>query len=232
MLTLLDKGGLFMIPLGLLSLVGLGLIVDRIYHLYFKFRIDDQTLVKEVARAVDAQNYRRAIGECEARDGHPLAEVLRAGLLKADKSDREVQRSMEEAMIRHTPKVTKRTNYLAMLANVATLLGLLGTIQGLIHCFASVASASAAEKQVALANGISVAMFTTFSGLIIAIPCLVAYTVLHNKEMSLMEAIEEAGITIFNRISGKNRTLLSDAQAKQKPERRSNAGRVRAAYQS
>lgn len=225
---IIAKGGVFMIPLILCSLVALALIADRIYHLYVKFALNHERLVEDVSVRIDANDYRGAIQEVEAKGDHPLAEVVRAGLMKSNKSDREIQRSMEEAMVKHQPKLTKRTNYLAMIANVATLMGLLGTIQGLIQCFAGVADASAAEKQAVLANGISVAMFTTFSGLIVAIPCLIAYTVLHNKELALVNNVEEAAITVFNRISGRNREMVAGKMnGQERPSQTANrSGRV------
>lgn len=205
-------GGIFMVPLVVASIAAMALIVDRVYHLYFKYAISANKFVDDVAGRVESDDYRGAMMEVQGRGDHPMAEVLRAGLMKANRSDREIQRSMEEAMVRHAPRITKRTNYLAMLANVATLLGLLGTIYGLIMCFAGVADASAAEKQQVLADGISVAMFTTFAGLIVAIPCLVAYTVLHNRELALINTIEEGAITVFNRIASRNRDRVAAQQ--------------------
>jgi biopolymer transport protein ExbB/TolQ len=205
MLEMLQKGGPFMIPLAIASLVALALIFDRLFHLYIRYSINAPRLLDEVSRRAEVGDFRGALQVLTGQGKHPLAEVMRAGLLKADRSDREIQRSMEEAMVRHTPVVTKRTNYLSMIANVATLMGLLGTIQGLISCFAGVADASAAEKQAVLAQGISVAMFTTFSGLIVAIPCLVAYTIFFNKEQAMLTSIEESAITLFNRIAERNR---------------------------
>lgn len=210
MFDLLEQGGPFMIPLGVSSLAALALIVDRIWQLYIRYSIDGNTLVDTVKGLIDGRNYRAALAEVDG--DHPMAHVIRAGLERADRSEREIQRAMEEELVRRTPRITKRTNYLAMIANVATLLGLLGTIQGLITCFAGVADASAAEKQVVLAKGISVAMFTTFSGLIVAIPCLVAYTVLHNRELALVDQIEEAAISVFNRISSRNRDMIRAAE--------------------
>jgi len=204
MFEMLNRGGGFMFVILSVSVISLTLIVERAYVLWFKYRINAGQFLSAILSFVDADNYTRAIEVCNLRPDHPLAVVLKAGLLKANRGDKEIQRSMEEATAKVTPKVLKRTNYLSMLSNVSTLLGLLGTIFGLIQAFKGVGAADAAQKQEILARGISVAMFTTAFGLIVAIPTMVAFAILSNRQNAMIEMIEEGAITLFNRITSRN----------------------------
>ncbi|MFH1810111.1 MAG: MotA/TolQ/ExbB proton channel family protein [Pseudomonadota bacterium] len=200
----LNKGGPFMYVILGVSFVSLGLIIERVYVLWFKYRINASQFLSHILSFVDADNFTRAIEVCNLRPDHPLAMVLKAGLLKANRGDKEIQRSMEEAAARVMPKLAKRTNYLSMLSNVSTLLGLLGTIFGLIEAFSGIGAADAAQKQEILAKGISTAMGTTAFGLIVAIPTMVAFSVLVTRQNMLSETIEEGSITLFNRITSRN----------------------------
>ena len=110
-------------------------------------------------------------------------------------------------MLRTAPTIRKRIGYLATLGNVATLLGLLGTIFGLIQAFEGVSMADPATKQEILARGISIAMLTTAFGLIVAIPCLLSHAFLQNKSMQMIEGLEEKAFTLFNKISALHRDI-------------------------
>lgn len=211
MLTYMEQGGPFMWAILACSFVSLGVIFERVYVLWFKYRINAAQFLSHILSFVDADNFTRAIEVCNLRPDHPLAQVLKAGLLKANRGDKEIQRSMEEAASKVMPKVSKRTSYLSMLSNVSTLVGLLGTIQGLIQAFAGIGAADAAQKQEILAKGISTAMLTTAFGLIVAIPTMVAYSVLVSRQTVLAETIEEGSITLFNRITSRNTDSRSRA---------------------
>ncbi|MBW2733728.1 MAG: MotA/TolQ/ExbB proton channel family protein, partial [Deltaproteobacteria bacterium] len=127
MFEFLTKGGFMMWILLGWSIVGICFIVERFVALWFKYRINTQEFVKRVLFFVSSHNYARAIEVCNAKPTHPLSRVLKAGLLKANKSDKEIQRSMEEEMLRSLPLVQRNVDYITMAANTATLLGLLGT---------------------------------------------------------------------------------------------------------
>jgi biopolymer transport protein ExbB/TolQ len=98
------------------------------------------------------------------------------------------------------PKLEKRTPYLAILANIATLLGLLGTIVGLIDAFSAVAAADPAEKGALLSSSISVAMNTTALGLIAAIPLMLIHALLTNKTTEIVDSLEMAAVKVLNLI--------------------------------
>jgi biopolymer transport protein ExbB/TolQ len=119
-------------------------------------------------------------------------------MMRVTKQRADVEQAMSEGMMEAVPRLEQRTGYLAMLANVATLLGLLGTIIGLIAAFTAVANADPAEKSKLLSLSISVAMNTTAFGLIAAIPLLISHAILTNKTNAIIASIEMAGVKFLN----------------------------------
>lgn len=206
-MDLLAKGGVFMLPILMVSIGALALIIERVYTLWLRYRLDEEGFVKGLMHALDEQDFAGALEECARAERNPLSRVLRAGLLKVHRSDKEIERAMEEEMLRTAPTIRKRIGYLATLGNVATLLGLLGTIFGLIQAFEGVSMADPATKQEILARGISVAMLTTAFGLIVAIPCLLSHAFLQNKSIQMIEGLEEKAFTLFNKISALHRDI-------------------------
>lgn len=206
-MDLLAKGGVFMLPILMVSIAALALIIERVYTLWLRYRLDEEGFVKGLMHALDEQDFAGALEECARAEHNPLSRVLRAGLLKVHRSDKEIERAMEEEMLRTAPTIRKRIGYLATLGNVATLLGLLGTIFGLIQAFEGVSMADPATKQEILARGISIAMLTTAFGLIVAIPCLLSHAFLQNKSIQMIEGLEEKAFTLFNKISALHRDI-------------------------
>ena len=206
-MDLLAKGGVFMLPILMVSIAALALIIERVYTLWLRYRLDEEGFVKGLMHALDEQDFSGALEECARTENNPLSRVLRAGLLKVHRSDKEIERAMEEEMLRTAPTIRKRIGYLATLGNVATLLGLLGTIFGLIQAFEGVSMADPATKQEILARGISIAMLTTAFGLIVAIPCLLSHAFLQNKSIQMIEGLEEKAFTLFNKISALHRDI-------------------------
>ena len=206
-MDLLAKGGIFMLPILMVSIAALALILERVYTLWMRYRLDEEGFLKGLMHALDEQDFAGALEECARAENNPLSRVLRAGLLKVHRSDKEIERAMEEEMLRTAPTVRKRIGYLATLGNVATLLGLLGTIFGLIQAFEGVSMADPATKQEILARGISIAMLTTAFGLIVAIPCLLFHAFLQNKSIQMIEGLEEKAFTLFNKMSALHRDI-------------------------
>ena len=125
---------------------------------------------------------------------------MKSGLINVPKGEADVQAAMDEATLREQPKLEARTGYLAMIGNVATLLGLLGTIVGLISAFGAVANANPADKATILASSISEAMNCTAFGLLTAIPALVAYSLLQGRTQHMIEDINETTVSVLNLI--------------------------------
>lgn len=207
MLAILNKGGIFMYPILAVSIVALTIMVERAYYLFFELSLNTKDFSQRIFRSVESGDINGAIQACHSFFNHPLPQVLNAALVKANRGDKEIERAISSKYMQVSPAVSERTGYLSMLANVATLMGLLGTIIGLIQCFKAVANAEAAAKQEALANGISVAMFTTASGLIVAIPCLIGFNILMNRQNKILDSIQESAIELLNMISASNKDL-------------------------
>jgi biopolymer transport protein ExbB/TolQ len=150
--------------------------------------------------------------------GAPIGRIIAAGLARMQHTPRrdEIEYAMEEGVMETVPRLEKRTAYIATLANIATLLGLLGTIIGLIQAFTAVANADPAEKAALLSQSIAVAMNTTAFGLIAAIPLLLLHTTIQNKTNEIVDSLEMAGVKTLNIMSnsdafGSAKTRTSDA---------------------
>ena len=201
MFELFQSGGAFMYVIFFISVMAITLFFERTGYLYLRLKLNMDRAFKKIKVHLDNANYRAAIEECARIEKHPLGRILKAGLLKSDKKDKEIERALEEKIMKEIPKVKAKVNYLTLFANISTLLGLLGTIMGLITSFQSVSSASEAAKQEMLANGISMAMMTTAAGLIVAIPCLVGYYVLNNRGEFLIDQFEQKALGLANTLS-------------------------------
>ena len=175
-------------------LVGAGslaIVVERVWVLYFKFGMNVDEFMTKVQTSVLARKSDDALVVCAQMPTKPLAHAFKTILEKADRDDDAIFQAHDIAMAETVPQFTKRLHYLSMLANVATLMGLLGTIHGLILSFQAVAQADPAQKQALLAQGISVSMYTTALGLAVAIPVMVFYSFLVSRQNTLVEQLTE-----------------------------------------
>ncbi len=198
MFSLFNSGGFFMYIILLVSITALALFCERAAFLFFRLKLNLDTTFLKITSLLKKLNYRGALDECARVENHPIGRILKAGLLKSDKRDKEMELAMEERILKEIPIVKARINYLTLFANISTLLGLLGTIIGLIGAFKGVSNADAAMKQEILAKGISVAMLTTAFGLIVAIPCLSGYYVLNNRSEYIIDKCEEKALGLYN----------------------------------
>ena len=214
MFSVFSNGGPFMYVILGVSIIAMAVFLERAAFLYFRMNLNMDKALKKVLVRLEKQNFRGAIEECTKIQGHPLGGILKAGLLKADRKDQEIERAMEEKIIGEIPKVKARINLLTLFANIATLLGLLGTIMGLITAFQSVGSADETMKQEILAHGISMAMLTTAGGLIVAIPCLGGFYLLNNRGEYLIDKIEEKALGLANALASMKQKRLADGAAR------------------
>jgi biopolymer transport protein ExbB len=194
------EGGFMMHPILVSLVVALALIIDRVIVLYFKAAIDKESFVRGLKKHVFSGDLDKAISFCASQKKTPLVSVVKAGLINVPKGEADVQAAMDEATLRESPRLEARTGYLAMIGNVATLLGLLGTIVGLISAFGAVANANPADKATILASSISEAMNCTAFGLLTAIPALVAYSLLQGRTQHMIEDINESTVSVLNLI--------------------------------
>lgn len=175
----------------LTGVAGLVLVAERAKTLYFEYGINVDEFMNRIQTLVLGKKLDEALILCSQMDKKPLAKAFKTILEKADRDDETIFQSHDIAMAEIMPLYTRRLHYLSMLANVATLLGLLGTIHGLILSFEAVAQADPAAKQHLLANGISVSMYTTALGLAVAIPAMVFFSFLTARQNQLMEQATE-----------------------------------------
>ncbi|MEE9614955.1 MAG: MotA/TolQ/ExbB proton channel family protein, partial [Thermodesulfobacteriota bacterium] len=168
-----------------------------VIYLVFRYSVDGNALWKRVSKCVREGEVEKARSFCRGSEA-PLAMMLDRGLSTYGKSERELQNAVDEVSLEVIPSIDRRVPYLAMVANVATLLGLLGTIQGLIQAFSAVGAADPSQKAALLASGISLALYTTAFGLIVAIPMLITYSLLQSKAHRLVDEIDEFSVKLIN----------------------------------
>src|SRR3954453_5682470 len=191
-----SAGGWGMYPiLGIFALI-VFFVVDRVLYLG-KSKVDVDKLMSLLKSQIVSGNVRGAINTCEASPA-PLTRIIAAGLRKAGGSENDIQQAMDEEALRELPKVEKRTGYLAMLGNLATLAGLLGTITGLIKSFAGVAGVDPSQKATLLSKGISEAMNCTAFGLFTGIIGLAAFAYLNGKTQNALDDIAEVRKNVSN----------------------------------
>lgn len=212
-LSSMEKGGIFMWPILVCAVFGVAITAERLFYIMFRANIDGTAFMAQVQKLIMANNIDRAIKLCNAEPNRALPRVLKAGLTRANQKGSDVQNAVEETVLEVYPQLNKRTGYLPMLANVATLIGLLGTIQGLIQAFEAVAHASAETKGALLAAGISTAMFTTAAGLIVAIPLLVLHSIVMARTVKIMDEVDQYSLKTINLLGARNRGTLTDDSA-------------------
>lgn len=207
-----QNGGPFMYPIALVLLIGLVIAIERYIVLSAAKRANAQAF-NRVMPLLKKRDYQGVVNMGRSADA-PITRIVAAGVARMGQSGGrdEIELAMEEGVLEAMPRLEKRTPYLATLANIATLLGLLGTIIGLIAAFTAVAEADPAEKATLLSNSISVAMNTTAFGLISAIPLLVFHAMLQTKTTELVDSLEMTGIKCLN--------LLTATAAKPAPSAR------------
>lgn len=204
-----NDGGLFMYPILLVGVAAIGIVGERAYVLFFKALNRKDEFTREMRKLILSGNFVKAV-KLANTENSPLSRIVKAGLLQVRRSDDVIQSTMDEAALLEVPYLERRTGYLAMLSNVATLMGLLGTIIGLIHSFGAVAKADAATKSTLLAAGISEAMNCTAFGLVVAIPSLLAYALLQSRTQKCVDEINEGSVRIVNLILLNREKLLGE----------------------
>lgn len=189
----------FMVMNLICSAVVLSIVIERFIHQITRYRVNSEEFFAQIRKLVRAGNIDRAIRLCEAED-YPLLQLVRAGLTHAKDGEDQIDAALSEKLSELKPQAEKRVGALWSLANIATLIGLLGTVSGLIQTFAAIASPglSQADKQAMLANGIAEAMYNTSLGLGIAVFCMVAHIILHTRVKAIQHDLESIMERTFN----------------------------------
>jgi len=193
-----QTGGIFMYPIIIVMAIGIAISIERFIYLT-KTVNKTQKIWKQINPMLKANDFARAQQALAGGDSH-LSRVLNYGFAryKPGANRERIEAAMEEGVMEVTSEIEERTHYLATLANVATLLGLFGTVGGLIEAFAAVAGADPAEKAELLSASISIAMNSTALGLGAAIPLLLIHSFLATKTSKLLDTIEMAAVKCSN----------------------------------
>ncbi|MFP4521320.1 MAG: MotA/TolQ/ExbB proton channel family protein [Fibrobacterota bacterium] len=194
-----QEGGPAMYFITFVFAVAVAIILERLYYYYIKCRVNAKLLLTGITKNIRGGKVSDA-RKLAASNKSPLAVILESALWHFEQGlkNEEIQNAVDETALREIPRIQKRVHYLSLLGNIATLTGLLGTITGLIASFGSLAAADPSQKAELLARGISMAMNTTAYGLIAAIPCLIAFSILGSKANSLIEEIDESSVRLLN----------------------------------
>ncbi|MBI3204633.1 MAG: MotA/TolQ/ExbB proton channel family protein [Myxococcales bacterium] len=181
------------------SAIVLTIVVERFAFQMTRYRVNSKEFFAQVKKLVTAGNIDRAIKLCEASD-FPILQLVKSGLTQANKSPDEIDAALSEKLSELKPQAEKRIGALWSLANIATLIGLLGTVSGLIATFAAIASPglSQSDKQRMLSNGIAEAMYNTALGLGIAVFCMITHIILHTRAKAIQHDLEATMERTFN----------------------------------
>lgn len=199
-----EHGGMWMYVILAIQLFSIAIIIERTIVLFMKKKINQTALASQFEDDIRRGEIDSVINKANnAASANPVAKAILVGAKSAKffGGREEIQAKMDEVLLHENSLLDRRTGFLSMFGNVATLVGLLGTITGMIKSFAAVSYASPAEKAALLAAGISEAMNATAYGLITAIPALVAYAILMNRANLLSEDLNQGALKVFNWLS-------------------------------
>lgn len=206
-----QDGGPFMYPIAIVMGIGFAIAAERFFYLSNQTRVNrrDYDRILPLLK----QRRQRELSEVTRKSKSAVARIIADGLNRRTASRRrsDIEYAMEEGLLEILPNIERRTPYLATFANIATLLGLLGTIIGLIAAFTAVANADPAEKATLLSQSISLAMNTTAFGLMVAIPLLLVHSMLQSKTSAIVESLEIAVVKFLNLMEGDEQSQTAPA---------------------
>ncbi|SCZ64631.1 MotA/TolQ/ExbB proton channel family protein [Thiohalomonas denitrificans] len=213
----IQNGGKFMFPILFVGAIGAGIAIERFITLSL-VRVKNRSMWNRLEPVISEGDFATA-REMTSDNDSTVSQMLALGLARQGSVRRreDIEIAMEEGMMEIIPQLEKRTGYIALFANIATLLGLLGTIMGLISAFNAVANANPAEKADLLSASISVAMNTTAFGLMVAIPLLVIHAYLNSRTGEIVDSLEMASVKTLNVISGTAPRKYQASTAKAEP---------------
>lgn len=200
--TFMAQGGVFMWIILLVWGCGVAIAIERFLR-FKKFDVDGPSFMNELQRYVLSNDIQGAIRICSGTIA-ALPKVLKSGLKRSNQGNEQIQNALDATALEVIPKVETRLNYLQLIANLSTLFGLLGTIQGLIQSFSAIAAADPEQKAEILASGIAVAMNTTFLGLMAAISIMILHSFLVAKSEKIIGEIDEYSVKLMDLLGTKN----------------------------
>jgi biopolymer transport protein ExbB/TolQ len=197
---------LFMWAILITGVFSISIIIERFIYLQSKSGFRSQMFIRDILQNIGKDDIDSALKMCDKGKRMALAGVVRAGLDEANTGAERIRNAIDEAMLKIIPLLEKRTGYLAVIGNVSTLLGLLGTVYGLIMSFAAVGrpGIDAAQKSELLASGIATAMNSTFTGLSVAISAIMVYAFLKAKTQKIIDELDEYSVRVLNSLIEKS----------------------------
>jgi biopolymer transport protein ExbB/TolQ len=177
----------------------IAIVIERAYYLFLKCGTSSASFMAGISKYLKAGDYEKAI-KYSSSMSTPLAKGVTAILKNRGQSAKQVQKAVDEVFLTETPKITRNIAIINIMANLSTMLGLLGTIYGLMMAFDAIANVPAAQRAQALATGISVAMSTTLWGLIVAVPSILFQGILAAKSDKVIEEMDEKTAKLVNLI--------------------------------
>lgn len=195
-------GGIFMYIILAVLAFALAIALERFKKLSFTYDVDGPSFMNELQRYVLSNDIQGAIRICSGTTA-ALPKVLKSGLKRANQSSDQVQNAIDATALEMIPKIEKRLGYLALAANMSTLLGLLGTIQGLIISFSAANVATPAQKSEVLAKGMAIALNTTAMGLVVAIIIMMIHAFLSSKSEKIICEIDEFSVKLLDLLGSK-----------------------------
>ena len=206
-------GGEFMYPIAVVLVFGAAIAIERYIYLA-RTAARNRGLWNEIVPLLAQGNFRQVVAITSKSDS-AIGQILNYGLARIQSARRrdDIEKAMEESLMEVVPRLEKRTHYLATFANLATLLGLLGTVIGLINAFGAVATVNPAEKANLLSASISVAMNCTAFGLMTAVPLLFVHAFLQTKTTELIDSLEMASVKFLNAITERQQPTPAPAAA-------------------
>ena len=204
MIDWIEKGGPIIYPIILCSISAFAIAIERFYHLR-RAGIDTKKFVDDIVNTLRRNRIVDAVELCEKTPG-PIAHILKAGIMKHDRPRQEIKEAIEDAGLYEVPRLEKNVAVLATIAHIAPLLGLLGTVTGMVRCFQTIQEKSSTFNPVSpadLAGGIWEALITTVAGLSIGIPTLVAYNYFVNRVNGFVLEMEKAATDLINILTQK-----------------------------
>jgi biopolymer transport protein ExbB len=196
-----------------MGLFSVALILERVKALYFDYSIKKEPFMAKIMKLVEEDKVEEAITYCSANEKKPLAHVIKRILERSDRDDAAIDQSLDIAASEVAPGLSRNLGYLAMCSNVVTLIGLLGTVVGLIMSFKAVSFADPSQKQTLLADGISLAMHATAAGLLVAIPVMVFYSFLHARQGKIFSDIDLCAARVIEALKSRDFGAFSSASA-------------------
>jgi biopolymer transport protein ExbB/TolQ len=196
-----------MFPIALVAALGLAIAIERYIYLSIQ-SLRNRSLWNDLSPLLAQGDFKRAVA-MTSKSSAAIGTILNYGLARIQSARRrdDIEKAMEESLMEIVPRLEKRTHYLGTFANMATLLGLLGTVIGLISAFAAVATVNPAEKANLLSASISVAMNCTAFGLMVAVPLVLIHAVLQTKTTELVDSLEMASVKFLNSITERSREV-------------------------